>query len=814
MKQKIIRLIAGLLSLLMLLAGCQIPSVDPTQPQDPTEPDPTFPTGPAVDPEDLQAGIINTVYGTEDVLVADYIINTACGADPTGMTDSTAAIQSVLDLCAENGGGTVYLPEGRYLVSSQIKVPPFVYLHGDWNDPDAEDWNGEYGTVIMAKVAPAKTETRSPVLADRDDIYANFPALFRMGGSAGLIGVTIWYPEQNIQNVTPYPFAVEIPSFAAEGGHTNHMATTVKNVTFINCYKGLIAGATATAASNNYAAAFEQVHLENIKGTFLYQGYQMYIASEAGAVMDLSISNDYWKNSTLCEVDGDKLDEYTMKYTTGMLLGDLEWLFFDDITIRDVCIGVRLFDGIRRFFTNTIYFIGQFYNLDVRNTKTALRVDNMMPNFGITIANSHLEGSIYSINELDNTTSVVKLVGTTLVGDTYGNSIVKSGAEDAYTKLKEQGKLATTDCPKLPGVPQVLYDVVGTYGADNTGASDASLAIQKALDDAYANGGGIVYLKAGFYWLDNPLTVYENTLLKGAASAATRDQIGMSKGTALMANYGYQEQDFMAENMTALITLQGSRSGMQGIRVIYPNNKPMPRAAGNKYKLHTYVVRILGERSYVSQCSLVGVPYGIEIVNTKGVVVTEVSGCYYKVGVRVVNSENIYLDELLENAAVVSRFGYAKVPALTKYFIRSWPTDGEGMSHMYSEITRPFLTFFQVENSKNVSIVNSSAFGIRSFYEGINSEAKILSCNSDNCSDYIWKVEGGSLNTVNMFKYNDRPTYLATEGGVVNCFNTLTLHFTTNYTLDTDDVDNRTYASVPIKSTNSLKNDLPERYVK
>lgn len=812
MKRKIIRLIAGVLSLLMLLAGCQVPGIDPTEPQNPT--DPTDPTPPPIDPSNMQAGIINTVYGTEDMLVADYIINTACGADPTGETDSTAAIQSVLDICAENGGGTVYLPAGRYLVSSQIRVPSFVYLHGDWNDPDAEGWSGEYGTVIVAKVAQAPKEPRNPVLADRDDIYANFPALFRMGGSAGLIGVTIWYPEQDIQDVTPYPFAVEIPSFAAEGAHINHMATTVKNVTFINCYKGLIAGASASAISGGYGAAFEQVHLENIKGTFLYQGFQMYIASEAGVVKNLTISNDYWKNSTLDDVDGGKLDDYTLKYTTGMLLGDLEWLFFDDITIRDVCIGVRLFDGIRRFFTNTIYFIGQFYNLDVRNTKTALRVDNMMPNFGITVADSHLEGAIYSINEQDPTTSVVKLVNTTLVGDTYGNSIVKSGAENAYVQLKNEGKLPTTDCPKLPGVPQVLYNVVGTYGADNTGTTDASTAIQKALDDAHLNGGGIVYLKAGYYWLDNPLTVYDNTLLKGAASAATRDQIGMSKGTALMANYGYQDQDFMAENMTALITLQGKSSGMQGIRVIYPNNKPMPRATGSKYKLHTYVVRILGENAYMSQCSLLGVPYGIEIVNTKGVVVTEVSGAYYKIGVRVVGSENIYLDELLENAAVVSRFGYAKVPALTKYFIRSWPTDGDGMSFMYSEITRPFLTFFQVKESKNVSIVNSSAFGIRTFYEGTNSEAKILACNSDNCSDYIWKVYGGSLNVVNMFKYNDRTTYLASGDGIVNCFNTLTLHFTTNYTLDTDDVGNRAYTSVPVVGSGTLKNDLPERYVK
>lgn len=810
MKKKGIRLIAVALSVLMLLSGCQIPGDHSTGTSDTTEPN----DKPPVDSSDLQPGIINTVYGTEDVLVADYIINASCGADPTGAIDSTAAIQSVLDLCAENGGGTVYLPAGRYLVSSQIRVPSFVYLQGDWNDPDASDFNGEYGTVIMANVAPAEEEVRNSVLADRDDIYANFPALFRMGGSAGLIGVTIWYPDQDINDVTAYPFAVEIPSFAAEGAHINQIATTVKNITFINCYKGLIAGASASAISGGYGAAFEQVHLENIKGTFLYQGFQMYIASEAGVVKDLSISNKYWKESSLCEVDEAALDAYTMKYTTGMMLGDLEWLFFDDITIRDVCIGVRLFDGIRRFFTNTIYFIGQFYNLDVRNTKTALRVDNMMPNFGITVADSYLEGSVYSINEQDTTTSVVKLVNTTLVGDTYGDSIVESGAEDLYAELKAQGLFATTDCPELPEVPKVLYDVVGIYGADNTGASDASAAIQRALDDAHANGGGIVYLKAGYYWLDQPLTVYDNTLLKGAASAATRDVIGMSKGTALMGNYGYNDQEIMAENMTALITLQGKNSGMQGIRVIYPNNKPIPKSSGDKYKLHTYVVRVLGENAYVAQCSLVGVPYGIEIVNTKGVVITEVSGCYYKIGVRVVNSENIYLDELLENAAVVCRFGYASVQALTKYFIRSWPTDTSGMSDMYAQITRPGTVFFEAVNSTNISIVNCSAFGIRSFYEGTNSEAKILACNSDNCSDYIWKVDGGILNVVNMLKYNDRATYLTTGDGVVNCFNTLTLHFTTDYAPDTDDVGGTAYTYVPVNGSGKLVDDLPERYIK
>lgn len=806
MKKVPLRILTVLLCFSMLLAGCNQTGTPETTAS-------TSSGYPTFEFLNYEPGIIDTVYDTEEIVVADYVINITDGVDPTGQKDSTDAIQTVLNTCAKNGGGTVFLPRGQYRISKTLSIPSFVYLQGDWNDPDQEGFNGEYGTVILADVAPAEEETRNPILADREDIYANFPSLIRLGGSAGIIGVTIYYPRQDINNVTPYPFAIEIPSFAGVGGHINHHASTIRNVTFLNCYKGIIAGASATVYSGNYAAAFEQVHIENIKGTFLYQSLQMYVASEAGVVKNVTISNDYWKNCTLGAPDAAKLDEYTMRYTTGMLLGDLEWLFFDDISIRDVCMGVRIYDGIRRFFTNTIYFIGQFYRLDVRNTQTAMRIDNMMPNFGITIAESYLEGSVYSINERDVTTSSVKLVNTTLVGDTFGDSLMLSGANDAYDSLLAQGSLANTHRPALPWPTAVLFDAVKDYGADNTGATDASEAIQKALDAARDNGGGIVYLKAGYYWLDSPLTVYDNTELRGAAAAATRDQIGMSKGTVLLGNYGYAQDKIIAQNSTALVTLQGTGSGMRGIRVIYPENKPEPQS-GTRYRYHSYAVRVLGQNAYMAYCSLVGVPFGVEVVNAKDVVLTEVSGCYYDVGVRVVHSENVYIDEFLENAAVVARFGYATVPAIQKYFLYGWPTDGDAMSAMYSYITRPNTTFFQAVDSKNVSIVNCSAFGIRTLYEGTNSEAKILACNADNCSDYTWKVDGGRLYAVNMFKYNDKDTYDTVNGGKVTCFNTLTLHFTTDFKLDTDDVDNLCYESIKVPSSGKEVNDLPQRYKK
>ena len=60
--------------------------------------------------------IVETVYPTEDVVVADIVATQApYSADPTGERDCTAVLQRAVDDCAANGGGTVFLPVGRLL---------------------------------------------------------------------------------------------------------------------------------------------------------------------------------------------------------------------------------------------------------------------------------------------------------------------------------------------------------------------------------------------------------------------------------------------------------------------------------------------------------------------------------------------------------------------------------------------------------------------------------------------------------------------------------------------------------------------------
>ncbi len=55
---------------------------------------------------------------------------TAYGADPTGVADSTTAIQAAINAAAADGGGTVWLRRGTYKITATVDLKPKVHLRG------------------------------------------------------------------------------------------------------------------------------------------------------------------------------------------------------------------------------------------------------------------------------------------------------------------------------------------------------------------------------------------------------------------------------------------------------------------------------------------------------------------------------------------------------------------------------------------------------------------------------------------------------------------------------------------------------------
>ena len=80
------------------------------------------------------------------------------------------------------------------------------------------------------------------------------------------------------------------------------------------------------------------------------------------------------------------------------------------------------------------------------------------------------------------------------------------------------GEVPIPDSP-----PGGVFNVVTGYRADATGVGDCTAALQAAIDDAKAAGGGVVFLPAGLYRCDGTLTVTTSgVVIRGAGPEATR----------------------------------------------------------------------------------------------------------------------------------------------------------------------------------------------------------------------------------------------------------------------------------------------------
>jgi len=86
--------------------------------------------------------------------------------------------------------------------------------------------------------------------------------------------------------------------------------------------------------------------------------------------------------------------------------------------------------------------------------------------------------------------------------------------------------------PEIPVAQGAEFEVTA-FGADSSGASDATAAIQSAIDAAKTAGGGIVYFPSGTYRCDGTLLIDASRIvLRGADSQASRIYFTKSEGMA------------------------------------------------------------------------------------------------------------------------------------------------------------------------------------------------------------------------------------------------------------------------------------------
>ncbi|GFJ81583.1 discoidin domain-containing protein [Phytohabitans houttuyneae] len=654
--------------------------------------------------------IVKTKYPTTGVVVADFDA-TAYGADPTGRKDATSAIRAALYDCYDAGGGTVWLPPGTYRVTSTVEVPAFCTLHGDRRDPDRG--RGSYGTVVSADL-PAGDDG---------------PVLFRIGGSAGVVGLTTYYPRQSATAPVPYNFTFEIPG-SSWASDENYMMSTVSDVTMLNSYRGI--GLSTMRDERGRPPGNGQVHesatVRNVKGTALFEGVEAYNGADVGTWEHVTFSNAYWAQAPAAYHPPRRaaLDAWTRAHGTGFVLGDLEWDQFADLSVADYRVGIHVVKGLRAEFT------GIFQRVRIARTDTALRVDQFDARWGLAMAASVLEGSQAAV--VNNGGGYVKLTDTRLTGAVQG------------TVYQLAGTVPTEEDPPATVKPRrdVLYNVGALGGNGYVPARDATAGIQRVLDRAGRDGGGVVYLPAGWYRLQGRLVVPAGVELRGASSVPNRDQDGRSGGTVLMSYAGRDTAD--PDTDPAAITLRGTGAGVNGLRVFYPENNP---AAPEGLVPYPFTIRGQGSHTYAVNIGLPNAWNAIDMATHRNdhFLVRKIKGTFVRHGVTVGRSDRGRVEGVLSNGNTFVRTGF---------YVPNWVLGRDLFPKVIDGWTREHADLVTVDGATRLTVVDVFGYGLHNGLVVNSGDVEVFNLGTDNLGTdgYSVKVAGGDVTVVNLMRYN------------------------------------------------------------
>jgi hypothetical protein len=734
--------------------------------------------------------VITTNHPTSDIVIASYVVTEPpYNADNTGVNDATTAIQSAIQAAENAGGGVVWMPAGKYKVTSSIHIYNHVTLRGDWRNPDVG--SGNYGTVIMANVASGPDSN---------------PGLFRIWGSAGAKGFTVYYPNQSVPNPTAYPYTFEILGrFLGEDGY---IAGSVQDVTMLNSYKGISAGKDAT----------HELHaIRNVKGTPLAMGLYLQDTADVGKVERISFNGSYWANMD-SSVSATKpslaaINTWTRANGIGMQLGGVEWDQLTQIAVSDYKIGVTFVAGRRISSTVMIYDLTvlnsnigmQFNFLDNRiatvisnctikanqgtnpiavqivdnggtsvlfnnctigggaskavevtgNTMASFHnstFDSWTGAYGITTSTGTLVAEGCTFSGLSATTKGINLQpGTssaTVLQTSYpagqsGNLMFNNGAAVADSTSsgnflrKDTGYTFATHgvgaYPWRPTIPHPttnnLYNVrLAPYNAVANGSTDATTAIQNALNAAAAAGGGTVYVPAGIYMISTHLTVPAGVELRGSEDVPHRTEVNTQNGGPAMGTIFYAVEGKGTANpnsATPFILLNGANAGVRGFSVHYPNqNTSLPIAT------YPWTIRGNGNNVYAYDIAFVNAYMGIDFGTnpTNGHYINQVVGLALKEGIRVGNATEGWMEDnlfninawarayglpgiLTENPCCTSSM-WAVGDAFTKVNLKAFIVGaGAGNEHVLSNFVYGAWVGHTFESTANAVAINIAADG-------------------------------------------------------------------------------------------------------
>jgi len=722
---------------------------------------------------EARTAVQTTQYTTEDVVIADYNVRDN-GLAGDGSKDETEALQNILDAAGAGGGGVVYLPAGHYRINGHLVIPSGVTLRGDWANPERE--NGLVkGTVLEAY------EGRG---------IEGGTSFIQMQPSSGLTNLSVWYPEQAIDQVAAYPWTVEqLPGDNA----------TIENVTLVNSYNGIKIG-----------PLWNELHyVKSLYGTVLNTGLFLDFTTDIGRLEDIHLNPDIWSGSRLQGApERQALFDYTTSHGEGIVMGRSDWEYMSEIYLSGFKTGIRVTTRTNSSETAN----AQMYRVFVKDTNVALKIEGVN-SYGLLVTDSIFEAGIgidpIAIHATSGFQTLVQfntvtVSGASLVavkndGDgvlSFENSLIRNStvrpegyaieltggsiilgktlfdkpgrhlkldsdakrvlsADSGYDRaldildnslsaeihVEKDTNMELDPLPQIantsasvkprPATNQMINVAAEPYrimpGTVDDAGPDISATLQTALNDALQAGGGTVYVPAGIYRLSQPVTVPIGVELRGSWDVPHHTIGG---GTVFFTDYGRGDD---RGSDTALISLE-RKAGVRGFSVYYDDQNWM---APHSY---SWTIRGLGERVYALDVTLINPYRGLDFgtYDTSGHYVDYLAGSPQKEGIFIGGgAQGGIVKNVQFNPHFYGRNLYKNFPPTEPDLFKYWDTVKES------------LDAIRVGDVKDQVIFNTFVFGSKyglHFVEqdGRAPEAIVVGHGTDGSKKGIYIEAGGS----------------------------------------------------------------------
>ena len=617
-------------------------------------------------PTDLAPKLMNTTLPSNDVVIASIDVTEApFNAVNDGSVDATSAFQDAINRASVANGGVVFVPVGKYRFDGNLNIPERVTLRGEWENPDSV--NGVSGSILMPYSGKGSEEGTPFISIQR---------------GAGIKNLSIWYPEQTISSVSPYPWTIHCHPDGPAGAGDN---TSVINVTLVNSYNGIKVGPNSN----------ELHYIRNVYGTPLNQGIWLSQTTDIGRIFNVHFEPKYWSGSGLDDfpTEDNILNWLQNNSTIGLVMGRSDWEYIYDISLVGYKTGVQIIkysDHGPNGVISGLYIEKSNIGIDLVNTNgigwavsnATIKVDgansvcvqggddfNSIVQFNTCVFGGNPESAIrFSDNStgrlsfqnctfenwgqtndvaaIDCERGSVSLMGNTFnqdklhirLGTDVTNSQILDNIFPTVLKIEnnstgevlisqESLSLIKQDLPSHPYAAEPrpannnLYSVID-FGAVADGSTDNTVAFQSALDTARQNGGGTVYVPAGMFKISSHIIIPTGVELRGIWDVPHHT---VSSGSVLLAYEGKGNAD-----ATPFISLE-TGSGVRGFTVWYPEQSTQDFFA------FPWSIQTLGENCWIKDVVLANTYQGVDMATypSGGHIVSYLGGAPLKTGISV-----------------------------------------------------------------------------------------------------------------------------------------------------------------------------------